>query len=142
MDVFLYLLFHGLMHDNHRLVALHNCVCHSFPYIGQIVAYLSFRNKSLFTDSYVFNFASLTIQVQKCLSKFFSKCVCFVVRDHVVSTVSFIIHEIHHSRKNITNLFRFFLIFLIPLSLLNQFPNDNIAKIQLLMAGDIHPHPG
>ena len=54
-----------------------------FPYIGQIVAYLCFRDKSLFTDSYIFNFASLTIQIQKCLSKFFSKCVCFVVRDQL-----------------------------------------------------------
>ena len=56
--------------------------------------------------------------------------------------MSCIIHEIHHSRKKISNLLRFFLIFWVSLSLLNQFPDDNIAKIQLLMAGYIHPHLG
>ena len=86
----------------------------------------------------------LTIFAQSfiCLLTFLSKYVCFVVRDQVVSTVSFIIHEIHHTRKMISNLFRSFLIFWVSLSLLNQFPNDNIGKNKLLMAGDIHPHPG
>ena len=111
-------------------------------HIGQIVTCLCFCNNSLFTDSYVLNFVSLTIQIEKCLLKCFSKCVCFVVYDQVVSTVWCIIHEIHHSRKKISNLFRFFLTFWVSLSLLNQFLGDNIAKIQLLMAGDIHPHPG
>ena len=59
-----------------------------------------------------------------------------------IRTISCIIPEIHHSRKKISNLFRFFLIFWVSLSLLNQFPYDNIAKIQLLKPGDMHPHPG
>ena len=109
----------------------------SAPDLGHLVSHVLF-------NSLLFNFATLTIYAQSfiCLLKFLSKYVCFVVRDQVVSTISFIIHEIHHSRKNISNLFRFFLIFWVSLSLLNQFPNDNIGKIKILMAGDIHPHPG
>ena len=134
--------FHSLMYDNHPLIALHNGVFHS-PSAYWSNSYLSlFCNNSLFTDSYILNFVSLTIQIEKCLLKCFSKCVTFVVCDQVVSTVSCIMREIHHSRKKISDPFRFFLIFWVSLSLLNQFPNDNIAEIQLLMAGDIHPHPG
>ena len=95
-------------------------------------------------DSLLINFAALKTYAQSfiCLIGFLSRYVYFVVRDQVVSTVSFIIHEIHHSRKKISDLFRFLLVFWVSLSLINQFPDDNIGKIKLLMAGDIQPHPG
>ena len=82
------------------------------------------------------------IQIQKCLSNLFSKCVCFVIRDQIVSTILFIILEIHHPRKKISNLFWFFRIFWVSLSKLNQFLDNSIAKIQLPMAGDFRLHPG
>ena len=114
------------------------------PILGHFVSHVFFDNKMIVLDSLLINFATLTIYAQSfiCLLEFLSKYVCFVVRDQVVSTVSFIIHEIHHSRKKISSLFRSLLVFWVSLSLLNQFPDDNIGKIKLLMAGDIHPHPG
>ena len=114
------------------------------PVLGRLVSHVSFDNNMIVFDSLLINFAALTTYAQSfiCLIGFLSRYVYFVVRDQVVSTVSFIIHEIHHSRKKISNLFRFLLVFWVSLSLINQFPDDNIGKIKLLIAGDIHPHPG
>ena len=114
------------------------------PVLGHLVFHVFFDNKMIVLDSLLTNFSTLTSYALSfiCLIEFLSRYVHFVVRDQVVSTVSFIIHEIHHSRKKISNLFRFLLVFWVSLSLINQFSNDNIGKIKLLMAGDIHPHPG
>ena len=114
------------------------------PDLGHLVPHVFFDNKMIVLDSLLINFATLSNYAQSfiCLLKFLGTYVCFVVRDQVVSTVSLIIHEIHHSRKKISYLSRSFLIFWVSLSLLSQFLNDNIGKIKLLMAVDIHPHPG
>ena len=112
--------------------------------LGHLVSHVFFDYKMIVFASLLINFAILIIYAQSfiCLLKFLGKYVCFVVQDQVVITLSLIIPEIHHSREKISNLFRSFLIFWFSLSLLNQFPNDNIGKIKLLMLGDIHPHPG
>ena len=88
------------------------------PVLGHLVSYVSFDNKMVVLDSLLINFATLTTYVQSfiCLIGFLSGYVYFVVRDQVVSTVSFILHEIHHSRKKISNLFRFLLVFWVSLS--------------------------
>ena len=88
--------------------------------LGHLVSHVFFDNKMIVLDScLLINFATLTIYAQSfiCLLDFLSRYVCFVVRDQVISTV--IIHEIHHSRKKISNLFRFRLVFWVSLSLLN-----------------------
>ena len=83
------------------------CITTIFASVRHLVFHVFFYNKMTVLDSLLINFAKLTIYAQSfmCLSEFLSRYVCFVVRDQVVSNVSFIIHEIHHSRKKISNLF-------------------------------------
>ena len=81
--------------------------------LGHLVSHVSFDNKMIVLDSLLINFATLTTYAQSfiCLIGFLSRYVYFVVRDQVVSTALFIIHEVHHSRKKISNLFLFLLVF-------------------------------
>ena len=60
----------------------------------------------------------------------------FALLSEIKLSVPYRLSYIIQGKRSLT----FFGLFLF--SLLNQFPDDNIGKIKLLMAGDIHPHPG
>ena len=113
------------------------------PCFKYLLCYFS-HQQQMITDDLFINFVSFTTYAQA--TSYFLKSLTYslslILRNQLTNTFIFISQKIHFCRKKIQYFCQAFLLIMMSLSLMDQFLTVNNVKSRLLMAGDIHPHPG